>query len=87
MLTDHAILLRRENFDEILRETPAQEEALDELVKDMLESGEGPLYLVFFRLTNGLPTWIVLTEEELQQKYDLETVRGRFERKFERILA
>lgn len=87
MLTDHAILLKRENFDQILENTPAQVEALDELVMEMLEAGEGPLYLVFYRLESGLPTWIVLDEEELMQRYELDTIKGRFTNKFEKIVA
>lgn len=87
MLTDHAILLKKSNFDQILQETPAQVEALDELVMEMLEAGEGPLYLVFYRLENGLPTWIVLNEEELMERYDLETIGDRFTNRFEKIVA
>lgn len=87
MLTDHAIALKRDNFHEILSNTPATEEALDELLKDMVENGEEPLYVVFYRLRNGYPTWIVLNEEELLQKYDLDTIKGRFQRKFEKVLA
>lgn len=85
LLTDHAILLKRDNFDQILENTPAQEEALEELLQDMLTAPDGPWYVVFYRLTSGIPTWVVLNEEELQQKYNLDTVRGRFEHKFEKI--
>lgn len=87
MLTDHAILLTKDNIDQIVQETPATREAMEDLLIDQEDQAEGPWYVVFYRLTNGLPTWVVLDERELREKYDLTDIRGRFERKFEKVLA
>lgn len=88
MISDHAILLKRDNFDTIKQELPITDESLEELLADMLKESDGPWYVIFYRRRDGQPTWVVLTEEELQQKYDLETIESsRFTRKFERIVA
>jgi len=87
MLTDHAIVLKAENIDHILRETPSTREALEELLQEQKERNEGTLYVVFYRLRSGIATWIVLTAAELQERYGLDDIRGRFENRFERVVA
>jgi hypothetical protein len=86
MLTDHAIVLKPENIDQIVQETPATRESMEDLIKDQAEQNEGTWYVVFYRLTNGLPTWVVLDEQELKETYNLSDIQGRFEKKFEKVL-
>lgn len=84
MLTPHAILLKRANFDEIVHWTHTTEKQLEETFQEAIEKGQACI-VVFDRYPDGTPKWLIYTAEEFASEFEVGTDLTRFATHFTKI--